>query len=215
MIESAICYIFGAGEHTDCDIELSPDDLVIAADGGFDYLEEIGLRADFVLGDFDSVLSYDLPSDSIRYPKEKDDTDMMLAAKLGLEKGYTEFAIYGGLGGRLDHTLGNLQVLIFLSRNGAAGTLYGRDCAIRVVTDGTISFGKELPENEAGNLCSVFSLSDISVDVTIHGLKYEISNVNLTNGFPLGISNEFTGKKAYVNVKKGTIAVLWYLNSTE
>lgn len=212
-MESEICYIFGAGEKTDCNISLSSKDIVIAADGGFDYLEELGLRADFVLGDFDSVLSYDLPSDSIRYPKEKDDTDMMLAARLGLEKGYTEFAIYGGLGGRLDHTLANIQVLIYLSQNGATGTLYGSTYAIRVVSDGTISFNKDIPENVPGNLCSVFSLSDVSVNVTIQGMKYEISDMTLTNSIPLGISNEFTGKKAYINVKKGTIAVLWYTNS--
>lgn len=210
-MESEICYIFGAGEMTDCNISLSSKDLVIAADGGFDYLKKIGLRADFVLGDFDSVLSYDLPSDSLRYPPEKDDTDMMLAVRLGLEKGYTEFAIYGGLGGRLDHTLANLQILTHLARNGAVGTLYSDTYALRVISDGTISFPKDIPENVAGNLCSVFSISDVSVDVTIHGLKYEVENVTLTNSVPLGVSNEFVGKKAYINVKKGTIAVLWHL----
>lgn len=214
-MESEICYIFGAGERSDCDISLTSGDFVIAADGGFDYLKEIGLRADYVLGDFDSVLSYDLPSDSIRYPKEKDDTDMMLAIKLGLEKGYEEFVIYGGLGGRLDHTMANIQALTYLSHNGAMGTLYGKDYALRVVTDGTISFGKDLPENQAGNTCSVFSLSDVSVNVTIQGLKYEISDQDLNNDFPLGISNEFTGKKAFINVKKGTLAVLWYLSNND
>ena len=122
-MNTGICYIFGAGDRTSCHIELAEEDLVIAADGGFDYLEEIGLRADCVLGDFDSVESYNLPSDCIRYPRKKDDTDMMLAARLGLDKGYTEFRIYGGLGGRLDHTLGNIQVLTYLSRQGAMGTL--------------------------------------------------------------------------------------------
>ena len=211
-METGICYIFGAGKKTHCDITLSSQDIVIAADGGYDYLEESGLRADFVVGDFDSVLSRNLPSDSLRYPREKDDTDLMLAVKLGLSKGYTEFAIYGGLGGRLDHTIANLQILTYLSRSNAVGTLYEDTYAVRVITDGTISFGKELPENIPGNLCSVFSLSDISVNVTIQGLKYELSDANLTNSFPLGVSNEFTGKKAHINVKKGTIAVLWYLS---
>ncbi len=212
-MSTAICYIFGAGERSGVDISLAPDDLVIAADGGFDYLEELGLRADYVLGDFDSVMSYDLPSDSIRYPKEKDDTDMMLAVKLGLDKRYTEFVIYGGLGGRLDHTMANIQALSYLAHQGASGTLYASGYAVRVVTDGTVSFGKDLPENIPGNICSVFSLSDTSSSVTIHGLKYETESVTLTNSFPLGISNEFTGKKAFVHVEKGTIAVLWYLPS--
>lgn len=209
-MDSRICYIFGAGERTLCDIDLTPEDLVIAADGGFDYLESIGLRADYVLGDFDSVESYDLPSDCIRYPREKDDTDLMLAARLGLEKGYTEFRIYGGLGGRLDHTLGNIQILTYLSRNNAGGTLVGKDYSLRVVSDSSISFGKDLPENETGTICSIFSLSDVSVNVTIQGFQYEVEGITLTNSFPLGISNEFTGRKAYVSVQKGTLAVLWY-----
>lgn len=208
-MNTGICYIFGAGDRTLCHIELTEEDLVIAADGGFDYLEEIGLRADCVLGDFDSVESYNLPSDCIRYPRKKDDTDMMLAARLGLDKGYTEFRIYGGLGGRLDHTLGNIQVLTYLSRQGAMGTLIGDTYSLRVVTDSVVTFGKDLPENRAGNLCSVFSLSDVSVNVNIQGLEYEVEGTTLTNSFPLGISNEFTGRKGIISVQKGTLAVLW------
>ena len=109
-MDSKICYIFGAGEQSSCDIRLSGSDLVIAADGGFDYLKKLGLRADIVLGDFDSLSdSQNLPEDFIRYPKEKDDTDMMIAIKEGLARGYRTFRIYGGLGGRLDHTIANLQ----------------------------------------------------------------------------------------------------------
>ena len=211
-MNSGICYIFGAGEHTDCRLSLNTDDLVIAADGGFDYLNQLGLWADYVLGDFDSVISCDLPSDCMRYPSEKDDTDMMLAIKLGLKKGYKNFAIYGGLGGRLDHTLANIQVLTYLSGHGASGTLYGNDYAIRVITDDTLSFGEEQSENYRGNICSIFSLSDICVNVTIQGFKYETENITMTNAFPLGISNEFTGRKSFIHVEKGTIAVLWYLS---
>lgn len=208
-----ICYIFGAGEQSNGEISLNEQDLVIAADGGYDYLQKLGLRADIVMGDFDSVNSdQHLPTDAIRFPKEKDDTDMMLAIKLGLKRGYRNFAIYGGLGGRLDHTLANLQALIYLSREGARGTLCHESYAIQVITDDTLSFPKDAPYNRPGVLCSVFSLSDVSVNVTIQGMKYEVSDVNLTSSFPLGASNEFTGKKAFINVKKGTIAVLWYLS---
>lgn len=209
-MDNGICYIFGAGEKTTSEIQLMPNDYVIAADGGFDYLLELGLRADLCLGDFDSVVSYNLPSDSIRYPREKDDTDMMLAIKYGLQKGYTEFRIYGGLGGRLDHSLANLQALTYISKKGASGTLFGNGYNIKVVTNNTISFGKDLKENTEGNICSVFALSEICKNVTIKGTKYEISDASLTNQNPMGISNEFTGKKAFFNVKSGTIAVLWY-----
>lgn len=206
-----ICYIFGAGDRSSHTIELSPDDLVIAADGGFDYLKEIGLRADIVLGDFDSVVSYDLPSDAIRYPKDKDDTDMMIAVKLGLEKGYKEFAIFGGLGGRLDHTLGNIQLLTYISKQGAAGTLYCDDYAIQVVNAGSIVLGKDTTFNVAGNLCSVFALDRHCHNVTIQGLKYEVTGADWYNHLPIGVSNEFTGKRAVVSCTKGSIAVLYHM----
>ncbi len=206
-----ICYIFGAGDRSSHTIELSPDDLVIAADGGFDYLEEIGLRADIVLGDFDSVVSYDLPSDAIRYPKDKDDTDMMIAVKLGLEKGYKEFAIFGGLGGRLDHTLGNIQLLTYISKQGAAGTLYCDEYAIQVVNAGSIVLGKDTTFNVAGNLCSVFALDRHCHNVTIQGLKYEVTGADWYNHLPIGVSNEFTGKRAVVSCTKGSIAVLYHM----
>ncbi len=206
-----ICYIFGAGERCDIDIYLSSDDLVIAADGGFDYLEEVGLRADFVLGDFDSVISYDLPSDAIRYPRDKDDTDMMLAIKLGLEKGYHEFVIYGGLGGRVDHTIANIQALVYLSKNNASGILYGKDTAIRAVNNGSIVLGKDSSFNIAGNYISVFALDRHCHNVSISGLKYELSGADLYNHDPLGVSNEFTGKRAIISVTKGSLAVIYHI----
>ncbi|MBO6107848.1 MAG: thiamine diphosphokinase [Eubacterium sp.] len=207
---SGICYIFGAGERSEADITLDPDDLVIAADGGFDYLEEIGLRADIVLGDFDSVISYDLPSDAMRYPRDKDDTDMSLAVKLGLSKGYTEFVIYGGLGGRLDHTIANIQLLIYLSKNNASGTLYAGDYAVKAVNGGSIVLGKDSSFNVAGNICSVFSLDRHCHNVTIQGLKYEVTGEDWYNHIPKGVSNEFTGRRAVISCTKGSIAVLWY-----
>lgn len=171
--------------------------MVIAVDGGFDYLEKIGLRADYVIGDFDSVsASSHLPSDCIRHPKEKDDTDMMLAARHLVWKKDTQILKFmAGLGGRLDHTLANIQTLTFLNRHNAVGTLIGDDYALKVVTNGVITFGKDLPENTTGNICSVFSLSDVSTNVTIQGFHYEIEGATLTNSFPLGVSNEFTGRK--------------------
>ena len=150
------CYIFGAGDFTPCTIDLTSKDLVIAADGGYDYLIRLGLRADVVLGDFDSVTSPDLWDDAIceklTYPPEKDDTDMMLAIKLGLSRGYREFAIYGGLGGRLDHTIANIQSLSYLAGEGATGILYGDSYALTVIKASSFTVPKD-----ATGMVSVFS----------------------------------------------------------
>ncbi len=209
MNDNPICYIFGAGEFTPCEITLTDEDIVIAADGGYDHLIQMGLRADVALGDFDSVTSYELWEDNIcekyTYPPEKDDTDMMLAIKLGLSKGYRVFAIYGGLGGRLDHTLANTQALSFLAKEGARAILYHEDYAVTVIYNSSFT----LPKDTTGYV-SVFSLSDQSENVTIKGLKYEIEGASLNRSNPIGVSNEAIGKKGIISVEHGTLLILWH-----
>lgn len=208
-MNTPVCYIFGAGEFSSCDISLTDEDLVIAADGGYDHLLHAGLRADIALGDFDSVQSYEIWEDPIcekyTYPPEKDDTDMMLAIKMGLAKGYQIFQIYGGLGGRLDHSIANIQALSYLASQGAQGTLYHDQYALTVIQNS----GFLIPKDFTGYV-SVFSLSDKSQNVTIKGLKYEIEGATMTNRFPLGISNEALGKKGNISVEKGTLLILWH-----
>lgn len=209
-MDTPVCYIFGAGEFSPCEITLSDDDLVIAADGGYDHLINMGLRADIALGDFDSVTSYEIWEDNIcekfTYPPEKDDTDMMLAIKLGLSKGYKNFAIYGGLGGRLDHTLANIQALSFIACEGAQAVLYHEHYALTAIKDSSFT----LPKDTSGYI-SIFSLSDKSENVTIKGLKYQVEGTVLTNNFPLGVSNEAIGKKGIISVENGTLLILWNL----
>ncbi len=203
-----ICYIFGAGEFVPCDITLTESDLVIAADGGYDHLLQIGLRADVVIGDFDSVTSSEIWEDTIceklTYPPEKDDTDMMLAIKLGLSRGFGQFNIYGGLGGRLDHTVANIQALSFLAEHSAQGILHHPDYELTVIKNSSFTVAKD----KTGYI-SVFSLSDTSENVTIKGLEYELEGATLTNSFPLGVSNAATGKKGIISVERGTLLITW------
>ena len=203
-----ICYIFGAGEFVPCDITLTESDLVIAADGGYDHLLHIGLRADVVIGDFDSVTSSEIWEDTIceklTYPPEKDDTDMMLAIKLGLSRGFGQFNIYGGLGGRLDHTVANIQALSFLAEHSAQGILHHPDYELTVIKNSSFTVAKD----KTGYI-SVFSLSDTSENVTIKGLEGELEGATLTNSFPLGVSNAATGKKGIISVERGTLLITW------
>lgn len=209
-----ICYIFGAGEFVPCDITLTESDLVIAADGGYDHLLQIGLRADVVIGDFDSVTSSEIWEDTIceklTYPPEKDDTDMMLAIKLGLSRGFGQFNIYGGLGGRLDHTVANIQALSFLAEHSAQGILHHPDYELTVIKNSSFTVAKD----KTGYI-SVFSLSDTSENVTIKGLKYEVEGVTLSNTVPLGVSNEAVGKKGVISVERGLLLILWHITASK
>ena len=207
-MNTPICYIFGAGEFVPCNITLTESDLVIAADGGYDHLLQIGLRADVVIGDFDSVTSSEIWEDTVceklTYPPEKDDTDMMLAIKLGLSRGFGQFNIYGGLGGRLDHTVANIQALSFLAEHSAQGILHHPDYELTVIKNSSFTVAKD----KTGYI-SVFSLSDTSENVTIKGLEYELEGATLTNSFPLGVSNAATGKKGIISVERGTLLIIW------
>lgn len=127
------CIVICAGDLTLGEIPVGEKDFVIAVDGGLSYCGILNVEPDLILGDFDSVsrqeeeaiesLERRIPERILRLPCEKDDTDTLAALKEGLKRGYTEFRIYAGTGGRFDHTMANIQSLLFLKNKGAAGYL--------------------------------------------------------------------------------------------
>lgn len=178
-------------------------DFIIAADGGLRHTQALGLEPNEIIGDFDS-LGY-VPQDARVFPVEKDDTDSMLAVRRGLHLGFRRFLIYGGMDGkRLDHTIANFQTLQFLADHDAVGFLVGRDYIAAVIRNGSLSF----PAGKEGDF-SLFCLGPDAKGVTIDGLYYQVSDITLSAGFPLGVSNHFTGQPVSVSVKDGSLLALW------
>ncbi len=199
-----ICNIVGAGDFFEKEIPLGENDIIIAADGGLSSLEKIGISPDFIIGDFDS-LSYKPLGENVKaLPCEKDITDTAAAIEEGIGLGFEYFRIFGGTGGRIDHTIANFQNLIKLIKMGYSGEIIGKTKIIRAVKDGKIEFD----EVQKG-IISVFSHSDRAEGVSETGLKYTLDNVTLTNYEPLGVSNEFIGKKAVIEVKKGILLIIY------
>jgi thiamine pyrophosphokinase len=197
------CVIFCAAQCRGLAAPIGEDDFVIAADGGLAHTEKLGITPDEILGDFDS-LGY-VPVDSRVFPVEKDDTDAMLAVRRGLSLGYKQFLLYGSLDGpRLDHTIANFQTLQFLCDRDAWGYLVGNDYIVTVVKNGSLRF----PAGKRGTV-SVFCLGADASGVTLKGLYYPLEKGNLTAGFPLGVSNHFTGEAAEITVEQGSLLVLW------
>ena len=197
------CIIFCAAEFTGLAQPVEDGDFLLAADGGLRHTDALGIVPHEILGDFDS-LGY-TPEGARVFPVEKDDTDAMLAVRRGLSLGYREFVLYGSLDGpRLDHTVANFQTLQYLADRGATGCLVGNTTLATVVKDGTVTF----PAGRKGTV-SVFCLGPDAEGVTLRGLHYPLENGTLTCGFPLGVSNHFTGKEAEISVKKGSLLVLW------
>ena len=197
------CVIFCAGGFEKLIEPIAETDLVIAADGGLAHTRALGLQPDVVLGDFDS-LGF-VPEGAQVFPVEKDDTDAMLAIRLGLEKGCKRFVIYGGLdGARVDHTVANFQALQFLADRNCRGYLAGLTQVATVIKNDKITF----PKTRQGIL-SVFCMGADAEGVRLRGLQYNLENATLQAGLPLGVSNHFTGQEAEIAVEKGSLLLIW------
>ena len=203
------CLIFGAGDPPKQPVSVPDGALLIAADGGLKTMRELGLTPDLFVGDRDS-LSEEIPEavPQILLPVKKDVTDMDAAAAEAVKRGCTDLTLYGGMGGRLDHTLANISLLARLSQTGCRVKMTDGVTSVFAVTNGLLT----LPAQKAGD-AAVFSFTDRSEGVTIKGLLYELEDGTLTSDFSLGVSNSFVGKPAIVEVKTGTLLVVLRLPS--
>ena len=208
----SMCVIVGGGDFDGIEELPGERDLLIAADRGYMYLEEMGLKPDIIVGDFDSYGKKPEAEgvEIVTLPKEKDETDMQAAVNIGEKRGYWNFHIYGGGGGRPDHTMANIQLITYLAENRKFGYIHHSNTIMTVIRNCQFN----LPKNNRGYV-SVFSLSEISEGVSIRGLKYELEDERLNNAFPLGVSNEFEGRAAYIDVREGTLLVMWTKDAPE
>ena len=181
------------------------DGYLIAADCGLKILEKMGVNPDVIIGDFDS---YQKPKDSkcevLTFKIEKDDTDTMLCIKHALEKGFNDITIISGVGGRLDHTVANIQSLSFILTNGATGRILSDDAEIYLLTEGEHSFNKK-----EGFSMSLFSYSENVLKLSIKGAKYNTDKLDIDNTFPIGVSNEIIENECNISFESGRLLVIF------
>lgn len=204
MEKKGTCWIFGAGECGAAAERPGTDDFVIAADGGLMACRELGIEPDLAAGDFDSLGFEPEGLPVVRVPVAKDETDMLLCVRLALERGYRKLYLYGGTGGRLDHTLANLQTLIWAARRGASAYLLDGDFVYTALIDGELELSG--PE---GGIFSVFCFGADAEGVYERGSLYTLDNARLDCGFPLGVSNHFLDGPARISVRRGELIVGW------
>ena len=198
------CYIAGAGDNTGTDFKINEGDCVIAADGGVKILEKLNITPDYILGDFDSLGYVPKGDNVIRYKVMKDDTDMMLAVGLAMEKGYNNIVIYGGTKGkRIDHTFANIQVMLYASK---------RDVNIKMIDDVNTYYmitnrKITIPKQEKGDL-SVFAIGGDAKEVTIKGALYHAEKVTIEPDSTLSVSNSFIGNEVEIEVKDGSLLII-------
>ncbi|MBQ3265175.1 MAG: thiamine diphosphokinase [Ruminococcus sp.] len=198
------CFIFGALPVSRLTEAPRESDLIIAADKGYDVALSLGLTPDLVVGDFDSRSEAPEVENLIRLQVRKDDTDVGHAVELGFERGYSDFVVYGAVGGLLDHTFANVVIAHDIARRGGKALFIGEEYSFTVLHNSE----KELCPRGGGRI-SVFALGGTAKGVTIRGLSYETEDLTLRCTDHVGVSNAFIGKPASVSVDEGNLLVVW------
>lgn len=198
------CVVFCAGEEGEIDFTVMPEDFIICCDAGFAAAKRRGITPDLLIGDFDSYRE-PLPEtvETLHFPVEKDDTDSMLALREGLRRGYKRFVLLFALGGRLDHTLANLQALAFLEDFGASGLIIGPRDRVQLLKNGTL----DIPRR-GGYTVSIFAYSGKAIGVTLKGMQYPLNDAVVTDTFPIGLGNHIIEPTGRVSVLDGTLLVV-------
>lgn len=210
MKEKQTVLILANGEYGDLNWYRSnqqPEPFVICADGGLYYAREIGILPDLIVGDMDSAREEDRTYfldrgvRVITVPAEKDFTDTQLALQVAEEIGCKDVTIWGGTGGRLDHTLTNLLGGVTFVKRGMHLQFQDPMVGIYYVQDSLCLYGYP------GDTVSVLALGEDATGVDLIGFRYPLERAVLKTFEPIGVSNEMVGNEAVVKVTHGILAV--------
>lgn len=193
-------------------------DTVVCADSGLNTAYRLGMPVHYFMGDFDSVSPEILEAyregkvegseqcEWIRYPKEKDYVDTQLVLEWILEKGADEITFLGATGGRLDHFLANINILMLALKQKVPAYIVDSRNRIRL-TDSTLSIERQ---DMYGKYLSLLPLTSTVTGVTLRGLKYLIEDYTLEVGIARAISNEMdeTSDKAEILLRTGVLIVV-------
>lgn len=182
---------------------LKASDYCIFCDSGLKHMQKLEMKPDLIVGDFDSYENPHMDVETIVLPCEKDDTDTFFAVKEGIRRGFDVFLLLGIIGGRLDHTLGNLSILLYLDSLGKQAVALDDYSQMEIIS----SEPKQIEDD-----CSYFSLLNISgraEGVSVENAKYPVQNGSITCEYAYGVSNEvLPGKTATVSVKEGKLLLV-------
>lgn len=184
---------------------LRKDDFFIYCDGGLNHKNALGFEADLVAGDFDSFNLKDAPAgvELIKLPTHKDDTDVFFAAKTAVERGFDDFILIGVTGGRLDHTMCNLSVLLYLFEN-KKNAFAVDDYSIIKIAGSSV---ESIPDSFS--YFSLMCINGSAKNVTIKNAEYPLDNAVIVPSYQYAISNRvLKGKTSTVTVGEGQLLLI-------
>ena len=200
------CVIIGGadiGDYSYVRSLLTEEDFFIYCDSGLKHMEGLKAAPGLIVGDFDSHKNPHLCVETIVLPCEKDDTDTVFAVKEALRRGFEEFMLLGVVGARLDHTLGNVSILLYLDSLGKKGCIIDDYSEMEIVSD------KPVCIRDTYRFFSLLNISGQARGVDIKNAKYPLENAEITCEYQYGISNEvLPGKEAVVSVADGKLLLI-------
>ena len=182
---------------------LRTNDFYICCDSGLKHREGLGITPDLIVGDFDSHENPHLETETITLPCEKDDTDTVFAVKEALTRGFQEFLLVGVIGGRLDHTLGNVSLLLMLNTHGKTAVAIDDYSEMEIVSNLPVQISDRYA------FFSLLNISGTAQGITIKNAKYPLHDAEITCEYQYGISNEvLPGKTAEVSIARGRLLLI-------
>ena len=183
--------------------KLCADDYVVFCDSGLKHLEYLHAKPSLIVGDFDSHDNPRLHIETIVLPREKDDTDTVYAVKEAIKRGFDDFLLIGVVGARLDHTFGNVSILLYLDSLGKKGCIIDDYSEMEIVSERPVSICDEY------SFFSLLNITGRAKGITINGAKYPLADAEISCEYQYGISNEvLPGEKAVVSVKCGKLLLI-------
>ena len=200
------CVIIGGADINNYDYIrtcLTKDDFFIFCDSGLKHLKDLQVMPSLIVGDFDSHENPHMNVETIVLPCEKDDTDTVYAVKEAIKRGFDDFLIIGVIGARLDHTLGNVSILLYLDSLGLKGTIIDDYSDMELVSAQPVYISDQYP------YFSLLNITGRAKGITIIDAKYPLDNAEITCEYQYGISNEvLPGKQAMVSVSDGKLLLI-------
>ena len=163
---------------------ISQEDYFVFCDSGLRHMENMRVRPDLIVGDFDSHENPHLDAETIVLPCEKDDTDTVYAVKEAVKRGFASFLLVGVVGGRLDHTLGNVSILLYLDSIGKHGVIIDDYAEMEIVSQ------REKTVSDRYPFFSLLNITGLAKGITIQNAKYPLVDGQITCEYQYGISNE-------------------------
>ena len=200
------CVIVGGADINNYDYiqsRLYADDYIVFCDSGLKHLEALQVKPSLIVGDFDSHDNPHLDVETIVLPCEKDDTDTVFAVKEAIKRGFDDFLLIGVVGARLDHTLGNVSILLYLDSVGKKGIIIDDYSEMEFVSKEPAYI------EESYAFFSLINITGTAKGITIENAKYLLNNAKITCEYQYGVSNEvLPGKTAKVSILEGKLLLI-------